>query len=138
MEEVKLLLELEGHPSRGKVEQLIKKKDRYRDAIGPLLTRIDALYQANLKLQGQVEALEGRNAELEDRNVQLRDRVVELTQEMNRIQASIKSKRVQNTLLSIGGTTLRNIVKGRGIAHGEFVKSIFIDVGWDQIVSNFN
>lgn len=136
LEDAKLLLELEEHPSRTRVEQLIRKKDKYRDAIGPLLERIGALYQANLRLVANVEALTAENLALKDEAVVLRQKIRELAQELNRINASIKSNRVKKLLLSIGGTAFRNIVKGRGVAHAEFVKSIFIDSGWDLLVGS--
>ncbi|GEM_PF-2310679 len=134
LEDAKLLLELEEHPSRAKVEQLIRKKDKYRDAIGPLLDRIGALYQANIKLGASLEALTVENLALKEEEVILRQKIRELAQELSRINASIRSNRVNKLLLSIGGTAFRNIVKNRGVAHTEFVKSIFIDAGWDQIV----
>lgn len=132
LKDVSLLFELEGNPSKPKVEQLIKKKDRYRDAIGPLLARIEALYQANLELVACVEALKDENFALKEEGRLLRNRIIELTQELNRIEASIRSNRIKRILMSIGGTAFRNIIKGRGVAHAEFAKSIFIDAGWNQ------
>lgn len=123
LKDLLLLIQLEGHPSKDQVDKLIRKKDSYREAIGPLISCINNLYQ-------EVSKLEEGNELLRVKNEDLKERIIFLSQELEKIKNSMKCKQVNRLLWSIGGTVARNVIKGKGLTDKEFVKSLGVDALW--------
>lgn len=135
-----LLLELEGHPSKSRVEELVRKKDRYRDTIGPLLGKIEELSKANAALEEKVKQLGIKleevttdNLVLTNENTELKQRLLSCMQELARLTSKSRFRHIKKVAYSIGGTVVRNVIKGKNLSDVDFVKSLAIDLTWDEL-----
>lgn len=138
LKDLAVLVELKGHPTKDSVEQLIRKKERYKETIGVLLSRIQEMHEANQKLERKISQLQGQNQDLTQEIKELKEVMENLVKDLEKYKMLLKTKHVNKLLWSVGGTAARNLFKGRGIMHAEFAKSVAIDGAMDQLPDFIN